>query len=403
MTLLSNRLLSFSAGFIGIGQVLISVQITALFFSPPLVNLSEFFVYLIVLLVPQVRDQVKEFLLSNAGRWFFGFILIILLGALWSWFHRTLDLGALISWRKILMLPIAAALFKDNFSAQRSFLLVFLVVCSLAAVISLCGHFMFGNGSVVRNYSTQSMFFSAGVITALFLILISRSRLSRLIYCGTLLVILSALVFATAGRSGYLALLSMLTAFFILAIARLKSPSAIGLGAVVISILILGLVFSPLASERIWQAVEEINAPVSHTTQTSLGQRKLFWSVTVEMLPEHFIMGSGTASFEAVYSQHIRRHYANTESLLTRDPHNQFLKIWIEHGLIGLFLFLAVLLFLARNSRFSPYGALGVLLLIGWMASSLFNSHFSTFSEGRFVWIWLGVLLSSKVVSRAHS
>ena len=129
MLILSNRFLSFSPGFIGIGQALVVVQIAALFFSPPLVNLSEFLVYLIALFVPQARSQLREFLFTTAGKWFLAFLAVILIGALWSWFQKILDFGVLVSWRKILMLPVAAALFKDNVRAQRSFLVVFLVVC----------------------------------------------------------------------------------------------------------------------------------------------------------------------------------------------------------------------------------------------------------------------------------
>ena len=42
------------------------------------------------------------------------------------------------------------------------------------------------------------------------------------------------------------------------------------------------------------------------------------------------------------------------------------------------------------------YFHLGLGVLIAWCASSLFSSHFSTFTEGRFIYIWLGIMLASE-------
>jgi O-antigen ligase len=42
------------------------------------------------------------------------------------------------------------------------------------------------------------------------------------------------------------------------------------------------------------------------------------------------------------------------------------------------------------------YFHLGIGVLMAWCATSLFNSHFSTFTEGRFIYIWLGIMLASE-------
>jgi O-antigen ligase len=113
------------------------------------------------------------------------------------------------------------------------------------------------------------------------------------------------------------------------------------------------------------------------------------------MLSKYAAFGAGTGSFEAAYQRHIDNNYPGVETILTRDPHNQFLKITIEHGAVGLVVFSGLLFSLGKNFRGSPYGALGLLVIAGWVSSSFFNSHFTTFSEGRLIWIWLGVFLSS--------
>jgi O-antigen ligase len=83
------------------------------------------------------------------------------------------------------------------------------------------------------------------------------------------------------------------------------------------------------------------------------------------------------------------------DGMPTHDPHNQFLKIAAEHGLLGLAVFLALLAAAFRQRGAPPpYRLLGLGVLAAWCATSLFNSHFSTFAEGRFIWLWLGACLA---------
>ncbi len=395
-TFFPKRILSFSPGFVGAGQFLIVIQVIALFFSPPVVNLSEFLVYLIVLFVPQVRSKVKDFLVTSIGKTFLSFLAVILAGAIWSWLQDTLDFGVLISWRKILLLPIGAALFKNNFDVQRSFVTIFLFVCTLAALLSLFKFGLVGDGSVVRNYSTQSMFFSAGAMSAVALAFLDKEGNSRLSNLCAFLLILGGLVIGTVGRSGYLASIVMLLSLCALSLFRNQNTKGARYVLTAGVILVIGLVISPQANKRIEQALSELRAPTSDSTQTSLGARKLFWVRTVEMVPNYWIVGSGTGSFAVAYASHATKNYPNGNTLLTGDPHNQFLKILIEQGIIGFLLFIALLFLLSKNNVNFLFWALGVSGLIGWLASSFFNSHFTTFSEGRFIWIWLGVLLTSK-------
>jgi O-antigen ligase len=411
--LLKVRFNSFSPGVVGLGQVLILAHISALFFSPAIANLTEFLIYFIVVLSSTVRSQMKEFLLSTTGKWFLGFLAAVITGAFWSWLQGLLDVSVLISWRKILMLPIAAAFYRDRIHAQRCFAVFTFIVCTICALLVLVRYplHQFGwieiyhqDWSVVRNPSTQSMFFAAGLITAL--ILLRDGALAKLkrLFIGSFFIVFFAFILGTGGRSGYIAALVMLIAYIIMSVTTKQSRRIIGTGALVIISVILGLAFSPYANKRINMALSEISAPVLSNPLTSEGLRKLFWSRTFEMIPDHAFMGSGTGSFELAYLQHIENNYKGSKEILTRDPHNQFLKILIEQGILGLGLFSVLLLSLAKNRNLSVYSQLGFLILIGWLASSLFNSHFTTFSEGRFVWTWVGVfLVDSKLISNVPS
>src|SRR5262249_6299661 len=76
-------------------------------------------------------------------------------------------------------------------------------------------------------------------------------------------------------------------------------------------------------------------------------------------------------------------------------PHNQFLKILGEQGLIGLAAFLFFIYRALTCRSPSPYREIAAAVLIAWCMTSLANSHFSTFVEGRFIFFWLGAMLAT--------
>ena len=78
------------------------------------------------------------------------------------------------------------------------------------------------------------------------------------------------------------------------------------------------------------------------------------------------------------------------------DPHQQYLHIGAEHGLVGLFLFfLAIGCWLLTKVPKRPiFFVAGIAVLLGTMANGLANGHFSAFVEGRFVWITVAAYLA---------
>jgi hypothetical protein len=71
----------------------------------------------------------------------------------------------------------------------------------------------------------------------------------------------------------------------------------------------------------------------------------------------------------------------------------------IEHGVLGLAVFLSLLMLLFKQQVTNPFKAIGISSLLAIMTTSLFNSHFSTFNEGQFIWILAGSLLASETIN----
>jgi O-antigen ligase len=117
------------------------------------------------------------------------------------------------------------------------------------------------------------------------------------------------------------------------------------------------------------------------------------------MLRDDPIWGVGTGNFGGAYARHVDKSDRWQDSV-TGDPHNQFLKIWVEQGIFGLAAFLFFIGHALTRPGRSPYRELAAAVLMGWCATSLFSSHFSNFVEGRMIFFWLGAMLAWKEADR---
>src|SRR5262249_12636079 len=115
----------------------------------------------------------------------------------------------------------------------------------------------------------------------------------------------------------------------------------------------------------------------------------------VQMIRDHPILGIGTGGVLGGYRPYIQRG-SGWEDFETGGPHSQYLKILAEQGIVGfaplVFFFFRVL----GCSGPTPYRQLAIAAMIGWCATSLANSHFSTFIEGRLLFFWLGAMLATE-------
>jgi O-antigen ligase len=156
------------------------------------------------------------------------------------------------------------------------------------------------------------------------------------------------------------------------------------------------LLTSPLVVERIELGVKEMqHVDPASIESSSMGMRMVLWKHTIELIQDRPLLGFGTGGFEEAYGQKIKDN-PDWEKNIMHDPHNQFLKIWVEMGMLGLIVFLSMLASSLFQKSSKMYFHLGIGVLLAWCATSLFSSHFSTFTEGRFIYIWLGIMLASE-------
>lgn len=377
-----------------LARLFLIVHTVALFFSPPLANLAEFLLWLSFLLVRDLRSGFVNFFSTRVGKLFLLFIGILCLGVVVAAFRGFVEYPGVWSWRKILIFPIAAVLYRHDDQARWRFAAWFMgasAVFSVYAIYSwLSGH----SGDVFRNSSSQSVLFASGIAAAGFYALRSHNNLPRITSVIAMIICFSGLAAVTSGRSGYLGLLVMIvTAPFFLATQYSRLVKA-GFAAFLVAVTAAALYLSPVSNSRIHQALSEFQAPLAAGENTSIGLRKIFWVNTIDMVPKYWLLGAGVTGFGGAYSKHMAEK-ADKKFVPTIDPHNQFLRILVEQGVIGLLVFLGLLWALLQLGTKSMSGALGASALLAWCATSLFSAHFTTFVEGRLIWVLMGVFLAS--------
>ena len=398
---------------VAICRCLLIAQLIFLMFSPPLTNVAEGLLYLLAILSPEVRGRLIAALRQPMVLGLMVFAAVLVIGMFYGSAPRSEALSMLTGWRRLLMLPLGCALFDEVQWKMRLLwtLIVVSGICAVASFVCDATHLPVSNyemGIVVRNHVTQGLVFCVAAYAAAVLLRdaarsgIVLSRAQRIVLLACTVVMLANIVLITSGRSGYLAVVVCLVAY-ILTWSRLGHRVFEGrkLLALVVGLAVLAaaLVASPVARDRIEQGLNEARTYKSSDDLTSIGIRIVFLKNTLPIVRAHPWFGVGTGGFRTSYLQQTRGE-EGWEATGTTDPHNQFLKILAEQGSVGLVVFLAFIASAFRQRVDAPFRALGLGILCTWCATSMFNSHFSTFSEGRLIFIWCGVMLAMPRLGR---
>jgi O-antigen ligase len=386
-------------------RYLMAAVMVGLLFSPPLANLCELALALLFAASPDLRKRIAEACRQPMVIATLVFFMVLSAGFFYGIATPSAGLNMWSGWRKLLLLPLAVALF-DETRAKYQLILVLVIATTLFAMASylsvFTNHVFYpedGVGITVRNHATQGMMFAVAAF-AVAGVLSSVADLQRACRVGlgiSALLLVANIVLVTPGRSGYLVLLVCGTVFVLGMLVKFRKlgVKAYALGGVALAMLVLALALSPVSRDKITQGIEEVRNYQKSTEVTSMGIRVIFWKNALEIIAERPWFGYGMGSFETAYRRKVEG-LSGVEATLSGDPHNQFMKITAEHGLFGLAAFLIFIASAFRQPASSPYRMLGLGVLSAWCATSLFNSHFSTFVEGSFIALWCGAMLAQE-------
>lgn len=364
----------------------------------------EVAIYILFVASASLRSRLLRTLRCPESIALFVFGGVLALGMLYGEAPWEVRLRTLAGWRKLLLFPMAVAVFADE-ASRRIFLRVLVGFCIVVALLSFLLDSLgvviaprLSAGVIVHNYITQGMLLTIGAAIAAATLLrpqaFSGDPLlgNRPAMGAALLAFLTNIAFVMLGRSGYVAVLvamALIVATLAPVASRLRIAAAIG----VLAVIAMMIAVSERARTRIALAIEEIRTAETAPQVTSVGVRFVMWKNTLSMIAKNPVLGVGTGSFEQGYRREVAGRTTPNQAP-TDDPHNQFLRILAEQGLLGLAAFGTFIVLCLAAPAPTPYRQLAAAVLLAWCATSLFSSHFATFVEGRLIFLWLGVMLA---------
>ncbi|MCX7101551.1 MAG: O-antigen ligase family protein [Methylobacter sp.] len=328
---------------------------------------------------------------------FFAWLVISSFYADTAWADKITTLS---SWKKLFFTFVLLGFFYQEKWKNR-FVHYYLFVMIIAAVIAV-GTWLFdiyvrdasGPGIIMTNHTSQSLAFVVAVICCIFSFKEELSKQRKVYLTGIILLFIFNIFFVSQSRSGYIAL--PVAAFFMLVniYGYKKIPHTLGILAVAIVLITLT---STTLQQRIKLAWEENKSSQTSENLTSIGVRDIFRQNTLELIKQKPIFGYGTSSFKTVYSEHAAAKYKDWRGESVSDPHNQYLFVWLENGLVGLLIFLAyIYIAIKQGATQKSYGIIAASVLVAFATTSLFNSHFKTFPEGHLLAFFVGCLLAQQ-------
>jgi O-antigen ligase len=125
--------------------------------------------------------------------------------------------------------------------------------------------------------------------------------------------------------------------------------------------------------------------------------RNYLWAGTWRMILKKPVFGWGLGNFIFFYPYfRVREYFLQPESTpVTNHPHNEYLEIWAELGIIGLLLFLffifSVIIVALKNKNSKPFlpGIIGGIISV--LCDNIFSTNLRNPSTSMYFWFLLGL------------
>jgi O-antigen ligase len=309
-------------------------------------------------------------------------------------------LKSIYSDRKIIYILPLALVFSDEQTKLR-LLRAFLLVSSIALTLSLFlkipvvqANFHYEAAFVLRSHATQGMVFAmSAFLSGWFALQQTKSGYRYGFYILAVAFFLN-LALVTPGRSGYVVFLVLTVWCF----AMSRGFKGVLLGALVaVAVGGAAFVLSPSLKGRVMSGIVEAQNYSTDASETSLGRRMVMVDASIEMIRKNTLVGVGTGGYQQHFSAIAAERYTGWRAKPFDDPHNQYLFVWTENGLVGLATFVLMLVVIFRRcARGDVYARMAAGCMLAWCATSFFSGHFRTFPEGHLIAFVVGMLMISR-------
>lgn len=311
-----------------------------------------------------------------------------------------------LSWRKLLILAFGLVLL----DSREKLIFLIKVILSTGAIFLVLILISFSMSieildrdwnKVVQNHTAQGIFLIYIATMLVFLHIFSwrqKSSLVRDLSVGFIVVTCVVITMSSSGRGGIVLLVSFLLigCWYASREAEFQSPR-VAVGLVILSLVVVmgSLIGNPRIEAGITNALGAFDSDVN----SSMGIRVVMWANTLKLISENIFLGSGSGAFAAAYDQ-VTVSDGSWRAFSTDNPHQQFLHIWAEYGLVGLLLLLFWFWRLVQmgGSTGGVSRLVIVFSVVAIVVLGMFNGVLGSFVEGRIILYGLviGVFLARK-------
>jgi len=364
--------------------------IAALPLSTAVTNIFLALAILGVIVDKQALENLRQLTKHPWTGLFFSLFFLALIGAPYSEGTAPDIWAALSNVSKFLFAPFLLHYFQEKLWRERA-LKIFIAVLLFSAVVGVLKLIFswninshFARNAVFKNHIDGNFLMAFGCF---FLIHSLGFKLFNKIQTVLMLAFfIIYLLFLSQGRSGYF-LFAIVT---VIALVQHQGLRMLGL-SILLMLLLLFAAFkcSPAFNRRSHEVLDGILLYQKGDATTSTGERLQFATQTWKLALKKPWFGYGTGSFTRVYGEQV----AALKLKNTENPHNEYLNIWVQWGLIGLGFYVAILariyylsVALPRLERFIAQG-----VLLGFAATCFINSWLMDYTPGHFFVFFLVV------------
>ena len=314
--------------------------------------------------------------------------------------------GALLKYRRLLCIPVLVTIYTHSRARDytiRAFELAMLITL-VASFLMWWGLLESGRGTpydcaVFKNHITQN------ILMAFFVAVLAnracQDRRYRWIYVGIILLAVYNILFMVGGRTGYVVLSALVGLFMFqrrgLRGLALAATLVIGVGAA-------AFVCSGVFRERVTLVAREVADYYNYrrdSPDSSVGERLAFYRSSVRIASQSPLIGTGTGSFRHEFAKQSESKGRRT----VLQPHNEYLNVLVQTGVLGLSLFLYWLYTQWAQSKRLPrdMALLAQAVLVTFVVGSLFNSLMSDTTESHVYCHFIGLCFATFGQATAHS
>lgn len=324
---------------------------------------------------------------------------LLVLGLAWSQGPLHDGLLYLRKYTSLLLIPILVTVLTDPDDRRRG---VLALAAAIALTVLLSLTLFMGalptdgvitgrpvNPTVFKKHITHNMFAAFGCLLFLQLARRGGNRNLRLFWAVMAGLAAFDVLFLVQGRTGYFVLAALVVLFLF---ERMRWR---GLAAAAVVVLV-GFASAYEFSNSFRTRISQVGTEAEHwqpgvATDTSVGYRLEFSRNTLGIIEQHPWLGVGTGGFAHAYAERIQ----GTAMQPTYNPHNQYLLISAQLGVVGLALLLLVFVQQWRCASRLPretYRTLARGLVLTYIVAGMFSSPLIDHAES-LLFAWLSGLL----------